>query len=248
MKSLTISVFLLACLTALVAAQDYAMFETQYLTVHPGKWAGFSEKMTAHNRQFHSSGPYAAQVWRVVSGPHSGQLVWAMGPCTFTDLDQRPSGDPHDPDWLANIVSSVDVGLNEYWRLDAALSYVPDTDSHRIIRVRFFDVKDGENYRFQQMMRNLKEVREKKNHPSRVNIYRNRFWTADGREWAAVTSYDNWADLDRPGQMSSDYEEVHGEGSWILFLEEAEDVIESAYDEFRELMPDLGGSSGTSEN
>lgn len=229
-------------------APDYVMYETQYLQVHSGKWADVAEKLAAHNRKFHSSGPYTARVWRVVNGPHSGQLVWAMGPCTFTDLDERPSGDPHDPDWLNNVVSSADAGLNEYWRLDQELSYAPDNEIRKIIRVRFFDIKGGENYRFEQMMRNLKAVREKKNHPSRVSIYRNRFWTADGREWAEVTVYDKWADLDRPGQMSRDYDEVHGDGSWRLFLEEVEEVIESAHEEYRELMPELSGPAGSSEN
>jgi len=243
MKKLTVlfTLLVICSLTSVLLAQDYTMYETQYLKVKPGKWQELSANMKAHNRKFHSDDPYKARVWRVVNGKRSGQLVWVMGPCTFTDLDNRPADDDHESDWTGKVESLAEGHHNEYWRRQESLSYVPDDAIHKIIRVRFLDVKDGETYRFRQLFSNITKVYEAKNHPHRLNVYRNRFRNSSGREWATVNYYDKWADLDVSRNFPDDYEEVHGEGSWRLFLEEWEDVVVSADDEYRELMPELGG-------
>ncbi len=61
--------------------------------------AQFEDALAKHNQRFHAEGPYTALVYYVVTGPRSGQMLWLMGPGTFTSLDGRPSGDPHDSDW-----------------------------------------------------------------------------------------------------------------------------------------------------
>jgi len=236
MKKLTVLIVMLAAVLSFSMAQDYSMYETQYLKVHPGKTSELLEALAAHNKKFHSSGPYTANVWSVYTGPYSGQLVWAMGPCTFTDLDKRPSGDDHDKDWEDNVTSQAEVGLSEYWRLSPSLSHAPDSDSHKIIRVRILNIKASEGYRFRALVEKMKEVWTKKNYPFRTNVYRNRMWSRDGRDWAFVTAFDKWADLDRDNTFSDDYEEIHGSGSWRLFLEEWEEVVVNAEDEMRELI------------
>jgi hypothetical protein len=239
----------LACAIPSVIAQDYVMFETQYIKVQPGRWQEFSDKMAAHNKQFHSEGPFTARVWRVSTGAHSGQVSWVMGPCTFTDLDNRPSGDPHNTDWLNNVMANAVEGIhNEYWRGISDLSYVPNQDQDPLLRIRFVDVAAGEAYRFRQMMSNIKEVLAKKNYPNPRTVYENQFSTTSGREWAIVTSFDKWADLDRDNDFPKDYEEVHGDGSWALFMEEVEEVVDSSEIEMRELLPELSAPSSGSAN
>jgi hypothetical protein len=98
---------LLVVVPALVSAQDYVMYETMYLKPDAAKWEVLKEKLAAHNQKFHAEGPYEAYVQWVVNGPNTGQLVWVMGPCTFTHLDSRPSGDPHDSDWMTNVVANL---------------------------------------------------------------------------------------------------------------------------------------------
>ena len=130
MKQLTVllTLLVLSCLASGLLAQDYTMYETQYLKVQPGKWKEFSANMAAHNQKFHSDGPYKSSVWRVSNGKRSGQLVWVMGPCTFTDLDSRPAGDDHESDWMNKVESLATGHHNEYWRLQESLSYIPDDD------------------------------------------------------------------------------------------------------------------------
>jgi hypothetical protein len=235
---------LLVVVPALVSAQDYVMYETMYLKPDATKWAKLKDNLAAHNQKFHAEGPYQAQVQRVVNGPHTGQLVWVMGPCTFTHLDSRPSGDPHDSDWMTSVVALLEgVGENEYWRLDQERSYQPNTENHPKLRVRILDIERAQMYRFNELLEKMNTVRETKKYPNRRNVYRPRFWNGPGRDVALVWSFDTWAELDRDAAFADDYEEVHGDGSWRLFLEEWRAVVKEAYDEYREVLPELGGAS-----
>ena len=147
-------------------------------------------------------------------------------------------------DWMTNVVANLaGVGENEYWRLDQERSYQPNTESHPKLRVRFYDIERGEMYRFNELLGKMKTVMETKEYPDRMNVYRPRFWNGAGRDLATVWSFDTWADLDRDMDFGDDYEEVHGDGSWRLFIEEWREVVIDAYDEYREVMPELGGAS-----
>jgi hypothetical protein len=224
---------------ALALAQDYEMYETQYLKVRPGHAKQFNEAMKAHNDRFHASGPYQASVWLVPNGPRSGQMFWIMGPCTFTDLDNRPSGEAHDGDWTNNVLAHAEGGETEYWKLDPDLSYQPDTNPRPLLRARILDINRFEGYRFNQLQRKVKEVLEAKKNPNPLTVFRTVSWSATGRDVATVLSFDKWADLDRESTFIADYEEVHGEGSWRLFLAEWGDVVKHAEEEFHQLIPEL---------
>ena len=237
MKRALLLAFLLV--PAFVLAQDYEMYETQYLKVMPGHAKQFNEAMKAHNERFHASGPYRADVSTVPNGPRSGQIFWVMGPCTFTDLDNRPSGEEHDGDWTNNVLAHAEGGEAEYWRLDPELSYQPDTNPRPLVRVRIYDIKRFEAYRFNQSRRNVKKVLETKRYPNPSRVFRNASWSGTGRDMATVMGFDKWADLDRENTFAADYEEVHGEGSWRLFLEEIEEIVLHAEEEFHQLIPEL---------
>jgi hypothetical protein len=233
---------LVAIVPAFVSAQDYVMYETMYLKPDAANWEELKDKLATHNKKFHAEGPYRAQVHRVVNGPRTGQLLWVMGPCTFTDLDSRPSGDPHDSDWMGVVALMKGVGEGAYWRLDQERSYQPNTDDHPKLRVRFYHIERGEMYRFNQLLEKINAVSEQNKHPHRRNVYRPRFWNGSGPDLATVWSFDKWADLDRDLDFEEEYEEVYGEGTWQLFIEEWRDVVKEAYDEYREVMPELSGT------
>lgn len=224
---------------ALAVAQDYEMYETQYLAVRPGHSKQFNEGMKAHNDRFHASGPYRAVVQYVVNGPRSGQMFWVMGPCTFTDLDSRPAGEEHEGDWADNVLAHAEQGETQYWRLDTELSYRPDTRVRPKVRVRVQDVERFEGYRYLQLRRNVKQVMEAKKYPNPVLVFRSVGQSATGRDYALVQAFDKWAFFDRDGTFAADYEEVHGQASWRLFLREIEEVVRHSEDEFHELIPEL---------
>ncbi len=241
-------VVLFALLPALGLAQDYVMYETQYLKVRPGHAQQFNDAMKAHNDRFHASGPYRAEVWYISNGPRSGQMFWTMGPCTFTDLDNRPSSTEHQNDWVDNVLANAEQGEIEYWRMDPELSHNPDTDPPPLLRVRIFDIYDGQQHRFDELQRKIKEVRVAKNRSTSRTFYRNVSASGTGRDIAVVRSFEKWADLDTAGTFVKDYEEVHGTGSWARFVHDRAEVVKHYEDEFHELVPELSAEPTTSND
>jgi hypothetical protein len=228
-----------------LAAQDYVLFESQYVKVLPGHASAMNEAMAAHNQAFHAEGPYTAGVYFIVNGTRSGQLSWVMGPTTWTAMDSRPAGEPHDPDWTDNVLAHGEAELTEYWILDPDLSYTPETTpetTQNLLMVRYFEVAD--NVLFVKVQRQIKEVRETMKNPRARTMYRKQFQSRDGRDWATVVPYGGWAELDEdsPGSFEDAFVETHGEAAWSTFLEEFNAAVVSRADEWRQLIPELSGA------
>lgn len=240
-----LAVLSLVLVPALAVAEDYEMFETTYLQVKSGHSDQFKAGMKAHNDRFHAAGPYRADVWYVANGASGGAMFWAMGPCTFTDLDNRPSGEDHDSDWAKNVMAHAEAGLTEYWKLDPDLSYRPDMVPRSKLRIQFIDIQRFEWYRFRELQKKAKAAREAKKDPDPRLVFRNQ--ASDGtRDIALVRAFDKWAALDRDNSFREDFEEVHGAGSWRLFLMEVEETVVNSETELHELMPELSAPPAAS--
>ncbi len=233
--------FVLLAMAAPPAAvgQDYTMYETQYLTILPGHGDAFNEKMTEHNEQFHSEGPYTASVFFIINGPRTGQIFWAMGPTTFTDLDSRPSGESHGSDWGQGVLSHAEVGEAEYWRRNDDLSSPPDPDAapKPISRVRIFEVAD--NALFVETQGLIEVTLKAIGYPRARTFYRKQFAHRDGRDWALVISYDNWAELDAGdfGGFQNTFVEVHGLAAWSQFQDDRAAAVVGVEDDWRQRLP-----------
>ena len=236
----------LACFVLLASAappaavgQDYTMYETQYLTILPGHGDDFNEKMTEHNQEFHAEGPYTAQVFFVINGPRSGQIFWVMGPTTFTQMDSRPTGEDHDSDWGQEVLSHAEVGTAEYWRRDDDLSAPldPDAPQQPLSRVRFFEVAD--NALFVTTQEQIEATLKAMGSTRPRTFYRKQFAHRDGRDWALVQSYDNWAEQDAPrtGNFQATFVEVHGLAAWLQYQDDRAAAVVGVEDEWRQRLP-----------
>lgn len=230
--------------TLIVSAQaDYKMWETIYLVPKKGSEEALKKGMADHNKKYHNEGPYQAHVWNVISGPHEGQWLWAMGPCTFTDLDNAPGGgDDHDKDWMENIEAYCDkVHEIKYWKLNEKVSYWPEQDPGGKVLWSTFEIKDYDMYRFNSLMEKVKEVYDTKKYSHGFNVYASRFDSGDGEDVVLEWQFEKWAWFDRDQKFRDDYEEVHGEDSWWKFIEEWREVAKKTSDELAEYMKDLSG-------
>ncbi len=254
LASCAVLALLIGLLPTPASAQDapaYVMWETIYLTVKPGHANALAEELAEHNRLFHAEGPHTAYVSYIVNGPHTGDMLWRMGPTTFSDLDGRPSGDPHDSDWDNDVLVNCEkVHTAEYWRLNENLSRMPEPDAEppALVRVRFFDVAD--NALFRKTQGQLLKVAEERGVTRPRLMFRNQDVNRDGRDWIAVSFYENWAERDEDGPelgFREAFNNVHGEDTWDTFWEEVDKAIVSRYDEWRQAIPELGGAS-TADN
>ena len=228
------------------SGQDYVQYETVYLKVLPGHSQQFEDALAEHNQRFHAQGPYTAIVYSVITGPRSGQMFWLMGPGTFTSLDGRPTGDPHDSDWSGEVLPHAEAHSIEYWRLNEDLtSPRPESDAtvRTLLRSRYFEVAD--NALFVKTQEQIEEVVASMGSTGRF-FYRRQFAHRDGRDWVLVTSYENWAELDDTGGGGANFQEtfvdVHGLAAWTLFQDERDEAVVGVEDEWRQRLPALEGA------
>ena len=225
---------------------DYStfMYETIYLTPIPAKIAELNAGLSAHNKKYHGEGDYSAWVQSVLTGRHTGEYVWGMGPGNFARLDSRPAANGHDDDWNTSVMPYISEMSNaEYWVRSADHNYTPEEDpGGNKIRIRFYRVKRGQNQKFSEMFTKIVEVFRSKGYNRFVSLYWNNFPTARGRNAATVSGVPNWAMYDEDGTFVADFESVHGEGTFEKWLEEWRDVTEWVDNEIRQTVPELGGT------
>lgn len=242
--------FLLGLLAAALAAppaasaQDYVQYEVQFMTPKTDALGELNDAMAAHNQEYHSGGPYHANVWYVVNGPRTGQLVWAMGPVTFGELDSRPAAGGHDDDWQDNVVPHLEPeGDVSYWRQVDDVSYLADQVLHPILRIRGFKVAPGHMADFMEQRRQVKEVAEAKGWTRSSIVTFPRFRPQSGPDVVLITPFDAWADLDEAAPFRSDFIEVHGQTAWQRWIDTNQAIIEDSWDEYHQLLPELSGSN-----
>ena len=76
-------------------------------------------------------------------------------------------------------------------------------------------------------------------------FYRNYFQNKEGRDWAVVTWYDSWADLDKGSwdDWKKAFIKLYGEEEWKKVDEEYNEIVVSREDEMRVRRRDLQADS-----
>lgn len=239
-KSICLITMVLVFASITFAQSQNLVFESIYLSPKTESLKELGDKMKAHNQQYHATPPYNASVWSVLTGERSGDLLWIMGPCTFTDLDSRPSDGGHDEDWREEVLS-LTHGMHNgyYWRLREGEMYNPSEDYRgKVMRVRTLDIKPGKWEEFQHMMSLIMKVYNEKKPAHSIGIYNN-VVPDQSRDVAIVWQYENYAYMDRDEEFSQTYEEVHGDNSWSQFYEAIQEIVQSSSDELLEVIPDM---------
>lgn len=241
MKKPIYMIFLMFVFTSMVFAQSpIVVFETIYLSPKTEHLKEIGEKMKEHNQQFHATPPYNASVWSVITGERSGDLLWIMGPFTFTDLDSRPSDGGHDEDWRENVLPLTHGMYNGYyWKLRPDESYLPSENFQgKLMRVRTLDLKPGKGYEFKHMMSLIMKVYDEKKLGNSIGVYNN-VVRDQNRDVAIVWQYENYAYMDRDNQFQKLFDEVHGENAMNNFNQAMREIVISSSDELLEIIPEM---------
>jgi hypothetical protein len=226
---LVVALFLTSNGIAQEAAKNtYGMVEISYMLPKIGMEKAFVSGVKAHNDKYHKEGVHKAHLDNVLTGREAGWYVWAMGPCTLTDLDSRPGKGAHADDWTKNIAPTIArYGRVEYWRYNDKLSHQSDATESKYQELWIIDLKRGDYYRFKALMTKIQAAYVKKG-SGNIGVYDNRFASNDGREVAIVWDYKNWAAFDEEGGgIKKEFEEINGEGSWGDAMDEWSEITES---------------------
>lgn len=225
MKKLVILLGVLFSIPSFLIAQDstksdYIMTEISYMKVKVGMEVDFEKAVHKHNEKFHPEGPYQSSLWSIDAGSESGWYVWAMGPVTFTELDDSPGKGDHADHWQGNVSEYIsEYGRTEYWRMQPKYS-TANADQENMFVSWVFDIEPGGEYYVDEFMLKIQALYA--NHPEdEMKTWMNVFSGNEGRDMAMNWSKDSWADLDMDGwNIKEEFDEEHGEGSWERALVE----------------------------
>ena len=227
-RILGILIPLLTCAT--LFAQDYIMFQTQYLELRDGQHSALQAGVKKHNKKFHggSNGP-EAYLWYVSAGPYAGQYNWAVGPTKFSDMDQ-----PLIKDWENNVEKYARSHGHTFMMRDEEMTYNPknETVGENILMKRI-PIKNGQEHveAVENAVQKIADVLKKTNAKIARRVYRNAF--PDGhQEIMLVYPFSSWTEFEGnvrglPEGFQNSYEKIHGNGS---FRKEVMDVLSTHSD------------------
>ena len=252
MKCLLLTVLLFMGTTTIINAQDdssYEMWESIMLTPDNTKLKVLSENMRAHNLKYHAKGSkHEAVVYNITSGPHSGKLVWEMGPMKFSDLDSRPAEGGHDEDWRDNVMPYVKkLGSVEYWKQMEDLSNVgmldDDNSKYPILYLRYFEVAKNHGYTIPHLLKQMSDAVKAMEGENPWGIYDNQLRQGYdiGRHISWVSFFKNWTDFDKDGDFKEAFLKVNGENSWDAYIRGLDDTFSNSWDEIWVYSKELSG-------
>ncbi len=217
-----------------------SLYETMYMIPKPGMNKQFENGVAAHNNKFHASGnDNQAMLRRVEYGTKAGWYVWVMNG-TYSSLDGRPDDDAHSKDWEDSVGQYVEeYGTVDLWSLNNELSYgMSQFRNQKRYETWAVYLKSWEGYRFNDALKKLQKAFEKMGNRSML-VFNSEVSRKDGADVGLVWGYDKFADLESDSKLVDAYEEVHGDGSWRLFLEEWKDTVEDVDMEHRIKVGDM---------
>ena len=80
MKKVVFWILLIPFLAISQSSPEYAVFENTVLTPNSADVKKFETNLAAHNKQFHTDGPFGARVYYIANGENAGSYMWVMGP------------------------------------------------------------------------------------------------------------------------------------------------------------------------
>lgn len=206
--------------------KTYKMAEITYMMPNVGMEKAFEDAVKDHNEKYHKEGPFRGGLDQIVTGEESGWYVWVMGPCMFSDLDNRPNDDAHGAHWNKNVAPNIKkYGRTEYWKYNEGISVYSGESKPKLINIWIIGLEENKDHVFSRLMQMVKEV-EKAN-GTELRVYTNRFKEQNGRDKAMIFESSNWAEMDVDDGFVKKFKEVHGENSWESFLKDWKDAVKS---------------------
>lgn len=217
-----------------------SLYETMYIKPKPGMDKQLEAGVAAHDQKFHPSGKdNQAMLRRVEYGNKAGWYVWVMNG-TYSSLDNRAADDAHSKDWEDNVGKYVEeYGMTDLWSLNKELSFgIDQFRNQKRYETWAVYLKPWQRYRFNEALKKLQKAFEKMGNRSML-VFESEVSRKGGPDVGLVWGYDKFADLERDSNLVDAYQEIHGQGSWINFLDEWRDIVEDVDMEHRVKVGDM---------
>lgn len=250
MKNISI-IFLALLFTFSTIAQEsktYTQWDTFRFTVNNKDAKKFSKNMRNHIKKFHTQNPLKTKIYNITYGPNTNELIWVMGPVSFSELDARAEDKAHDDDWVDNINPYITAyNQSEVWRnMEGLMINNMDknsTPSERFI-ARYLTVRNGQDADvIKYLLMQVKKTLDKIGKVKYWSVMDNQFLQGNlnGRHLLALSSMDSWAEWDEDWEFAKHFEEIYGKGSYKAFLQTYEHVFKNQWHEIITVNKEMSG-------
>lgn len=251
MKILAIFITALALIIPPAFAEEvksYTQWDTFRFTIDNKNAKKFTKNMRAHIKKYHTQAPLKTKIYNVSYGPNANELIWVMGPVSFSELDARPDNKKHDEDWEDNINPYItSYNQSEIWRnMDGLVINKLDKNSKNPERfiARYLTVNpDTESEVINYLLTQVKNTLEKIGKLNYWTVMENQFLQGNknGRHLMALATLDNLAEMDEDREFPKHFEELYGKNSFKAFKANYTEVFEDHWHEIISVNKEMSG-------
>lgn len=247
----TITLLVALCFTFSIMAEEaktYTQYDTFRFTVDNKSAKKFTKNMRSHIKKYHVKGTLKTKIYNVIYGPNTNELIWVMGPISYSELDSRPDNKKHDDDWEDNINPYItSYKQSEIWRIMDGLiinNMDKKADSPEKYITRYLTVNpDSDSEVLKYLLNQVKSTLEK--------IGKEKFWAIfdnqliqgnlNGRHLMGISSMESWAELDEDREFLKNFEALYGKGSLKTFDALYNKVFINQWNEVIEVNKEMSG-------
>ncbi|MDC6352247.1 hypothetical protein PP178_11855 [Zeaxanthinibacter sp. PT1] len=247
MKRILYLLFLGPLMVFTQSATDYPVITNLRLTPLPDKIMQLEQGLAEHNKKYHSQGGNGARVYWISSGKNAGKYMWVMGPTTWSAMDTpiQPEKE-HNDHWNQKVAPYAEAeGRVDHWRFHPEYSNFPADFEIDNLLVFVMDVKPFKWMEAIEMVKKVQKLYMEKYPDDPYGVYINELSNLEGQDLAWVDFFGNMNYMSRPDTFPQDFEAVHGEGSFMKFMKEAESVMDGTHEELWVFRKDLSGLGST---
>lgn len=244
---------LVAALTFTVAAiaeesKSYTQWDTFRFTVDNKNAKKLTKNMREHIKQYHTKAPLKTHIYNVTYGPDTNDLIWVMGPVSFSELDARPDNKKHDDDWADNINPYItSYKQSELWRVMEGLeinNFTKDDPEAEMFMARYLTVsKDYDSTVGKYLLMQIKKTLEKIGKTKYWAVMDNQFIQGrkNGRHLMGLSSMSSFAEWDEDWEFSKHFEEIYGKGSFKAFQANYDKSFKNQWNELITVNKEMSG-------
>lgn len=229
-------------------SKAYTQWDTFRFTVDNKNAKKLTKNMRAHIKKYHTKAPLITKIYNVDYGPDSNDLIWVMGPVSFSELDARPDDKKHDQDWADNINPYItSYKQSELWRVMEGLeinNIGKDEASPEKYMVRYLTVsKSYESDVGKYLLMQIKKTLDKIGKTKYWAIMDNQFIQGhkNGRHLMGISSMGSLAEWDEDWEFSKHFEELYGKGSFKAFLSNYDKSYKNQWNELISVNKEMSG-------
>tara|TARA_R110000737_G_scaffold129970_1_gene162163 strand:+ start:126 stop:881 length:756 start_codon:yes stop_codon:yes gene_type:complete len=229
-------------------SKDYTQWDTFRFTVDNQHAKKFTKNMRAHIKEYHGKAPLMTKIYNVTYGPNANELIWVMGPVSFSELDARPDNKKHDDDWDDNINPYItSYNQAEIWRnMDELVINNLDKNSpspEKFI-ARYLTSSSEHDFEVKKyLLQQVKKTLEKIGKVKYWAVMDNQFiqGNVNGRHLMALSSFDSWSEMDDDWEFGKKFEELYGKGSYKAFQANYAEVYPNQWHEVITVNKEMSG-------